>query len=128
MDHELLIVKLRLKLKKAGKTTRPLRYDLDQIHYDYIVKAMNRFKGLYLEERMPEELWIEVHNVVQETVTKTIPKKKKWKKTKWLSKDALQIAEEGRKAKGKGERERYTQPNAEFQRVAERDKKDFLNK
>ena len=84
--------------------------------------------GLDVVERVPEELWTKVHNVVQETVTKTIRDKKQCKKAKWLSQEALQIAEESRKAKGKGERERYTQPNAEFQRVAERDKKDFLNK
>ena len=76
---------------------------------------------------MPEELWMEFHNIVQEAVTKTIPKKKKCKKAKWLSEEALPIAEEGREVKGKGERERYTQLNAEFQRIARRDKKAFLN-
>ena len=76
---------------------------------------------------MPEELWTKVHNIVREAVTKTIPDKKKFKKAKWLSQEALQIAEESREVKGKGERERYTQLNAEFQRVAGRDKKDFLN-
>ena len=76
---------------------------------------------------MPEELWIEIHNTVQEAVTKTIPKKKKCKKTKWLSEEALQIAEERREAKGKGERGKYTQLNAEFQRMARGDKKTFLN-
>ena len=88
---------------------------------------MNRFKGLDLVDRMPEELWMEVCNTVQEAVTKIISKKKKWKKAKWLFEEALQIAEESREVKGKGERERYTQLNAEFQRVAGRDKKDFLN-
>ena len=88
---------------------------------------MNRFKGLDLVDRMPEELWMEVCNTVQEAVIKTIPKKKKCKKAKWLSEEALQIAEERREAKSKGERERYTQLNAEFQRKARRDKKPFLN-
>ena len=78
-DHELLIAKFRMKLKKVGKTTRPIRYDLNQIPYDYTVEVMNRFKGLDLVERVPEELWTEVHNIVQKAVTKTIPKKKKCK-------------------------------------------------
>ena len=83
----------------------------------------NRVKGLDLVDRMPEELWTEVSNVVQEAMTKTIPKKKKFKKVKCLSEDSLQIAEKRREAKGKGERERYTQLNAEFQRISGRDKK-----
>ena len=126
-DHELLIVKLRPKLKKVGKTTRPFRYDLNQIPYDYIVEVRKRVKGLNLMDRVPEELWTEVHNLVQEAVTKTIPKKKKSKKAKWLSEELLQIAEERRESKSKGEMERYTQPNAEFQRIAKRNKKAFLN-
>ena len=73
-------------MKKVGKTTRPLRYDLNQVPYDYTVEVMNRFKGLDLVDRLPEELWTEVHNIIQETVTKTIPKKKKCKQAKWLSK------------------------------------------
>ena len=81
---------------------------MNQIPYDYTVEVMNRFKGLDTIESVPEEIWIEVHNVVQESVTKTIPKKKKCKKAKWLSEEVLQIAEERRKAKGKGGRERYT--------------------
>ena len=76
-DHQFLIVKIRLKLKKVGKTTRPFRYDLNQILSDYTVEVTNRFKGLHLVDRVPEELWIEVHNTVQEAVTKTISKKKK---------------------------------------------------
>ena len=111
--HELLIAKFRLKLKKIGKTTRPLRYDLNQVPYDFTVEVTNRFKGLHLIDRMPEELWTEVCNIVQEVVTKTIPKKKKCKKAKWLSEEALQTAEERRKAKGKGEREIYTELNAD---------------
>ena len=86
----------------------------------------NRFKGLDLVDRVPEELWTEVHNIVQEAVTKIIPKKKKCKKAKWLSEEVLYIAEERREMKDKGERERYTQMNAEFQRIARRDKKAFL--
>ena len=86
----------------------------------------NRFKGLDLVDRVPEELWMEVCNIVQEAVTKTIPKKKKCKKAKWLSEEALQIADERRKVRGKGEREIHTQVNAEFQRKAKRDKKAFL--
>ena len=81
-DHELLIAKFRLKLKKVGKTTRPSRYDVSQISYDYTVELMNRFKVLDLVDRVPEELWTEVHNIVQEAVIKTIPKKKKCKKAK----------------------------------------------
>ena len=84
---------------------------------------MNRFKGLDLVDRVPKELWMEVSNIVQETVTKTIPKKKKCKKAKWQSEEALQIAEGKREAESKGDRERYTQLNAEFQRIAGRDKK-----
>ena len=83
-DHQLLIAKFRLKLKKAGKTIRPVRYDLNQIPSEYIVEETNRFKGLDLVNRVPEELWTEVHNTVQEAVIKTIPKKKKCKNTKWL--------------------------------------------
>ena len=81
-DHELLIAKLRLKLKKVGKTTRPCRYDLNEIHKDYTVEVKNRFKGLDLIDRVPEELWREVHDIIQEAVIKTIPKKKKFKKAK----------------------------------------------
>ena len=120
-DHELLITKFRLKLKKVGKTTRPFRYDLNQIPYDYTVEVRNRFKGLDPIDRVLDELWMEVHDIVQETGIKTIPKKKKCKKAKWLSEEALQIAEKRREAKGKGEKERYTHLNAEFQRMERRD-------
>ena len=91
-DHEFLIAKFRLKLKKVGKTIRPFRYDLNQIPYDYTVEVRNRFKGLDLIDRLPDELWMEVRDIVQETGIKTIPKKKKCKKAKWLSEEALQIA------------------------------------
>ena len=93
-------------MKKVGKITRPGRYDLNQIPYDYTVKVMNRFKGLDLIDKVAEELWIDVCNLGQEAVTKSITKKKKCKTAKWLSQEALQIAEERRKVKGKGERER----------------------
>ena len=89
-------------MKKAGKTTRPFRYDLNQISYDYTVEVTNRFKGLDLIYRVHDELWTEVHDIVQEAVIKTIPKKKKCKKAKWLPEEALQIAEKRREAKGKG--------------------------
>ena len=112
---------------KVGKTTRPFRYDLNQIPYDYTVEVTNRFKGLDLIDRVPEELWTEVCDTVQEAVIKTIPKKKKCKKAKWLSEEVLQIAEKRREAKGKGEKERYTHLNAEFQRIARREKKSFLS-
>ena len=92
-DHELFIAKSRLKLKKVEKTTRPFRYDLNQIPYDFTVDVTNRFKGLDLADRVPRKLWMEVRNIVHELVTKTIPKEKKCKKAKWLSEDALQIAE-----------------------------------
>ena len=98
LDHELLIVKFRLKLKKVGKTTRPFRYDLNQIPYDYIVGVRNRFKGLDLIDRVPDELWNEVHDIVQETGIKTIPMEKKCKKAKWLSEEALKMAVKRREA------------------------------
>ena len=88
-DHELLIAKFRLKLKKVGKTTRPFRYDLNQILYYYRVEVTNRFKELHLIDRVPEEIWVEVCDIVQEAGIKTIPKKKKCKKAKWLSEEAL---------------------------------------
>ena len=91
------------------------------------MEVTNRFKGLDLIDRVPEELWTEVRDTVQEAVIKTIPKKKKCKKAKWLSEEALQIAEKRRKTKGKGEKERDTHLNAEFQRIARRDKKAFLS-
>ena len=91
-------------MKKVGKTTRPFRYDLNQIPYDHTVEVRNRFKGLDLIDRVPEETWMEFHDIVQETGIKTIPKKKKCKKAKWLSEEALQMAERRREAKGKEKR------------------------
>ena len=114
-------------MKKVGKTARPFRYDLNQIPYSYTVEVPNRFKGLDLIDRVLEELWMEIHYIVQEAGIKTIPKKKKCKKAKWLSEEALQIAVKRREAKGKGEKVRYTHLNAEFQRRARRDQKVFLN-
>ena len=113
-------------MKKVGKTTRPFRYDLNHIPHDYTVEVRNRFKGLDLIDRVPEELWTEVCDIIQEAVLKTIPKKKKCKKAKWLSEEALQIAERRREPKGKGEKETYIHLNAEFQRITRRDKKAFL--
>ena len=126
-DHKLLIAKFRLKLNKVGKTTRPFRYDLNQIPRDYTVEVTNRFKGLDVIDRVPEELWTEVCDIVQERGIKTIPKKKKFKKAKWLSEEGLQIAVKRKEAKNKGEKERYTHLNAEFQGIARRDKKAFLS-
>ena len=103
-DHELLIDKFRLKLRKVGETTRPFRYDLNQIPYDYTLEVINRFKGLDLIDRVPDELWNEVHVIVQETGIKTIPMEKKCKKAKWLSGEALQIAVKREKQKAKEKR------------------------
>ena len=113
-------------MRKVGKTTRPFRYDLNQIPYDYTVEVRNRFKGLDLIDRVPDKLWTEVRDIVQETGIKTIPMEKKCKKAKWLSRKALQIAVKRREAKSKGEKERYTHLNADFQRRARRDKKAFF--
>ena len=110
-------------MKKVGKTTIPFRCDLNQILYDYTVEVRNRFNRLDHIDRVPEELWTEVCNIVQEAVIKTIPKKKKCKKAKCLSEEALQIAVKRREAKRKGEKGRYKHLNAEFHRIARRDKK-----
>ena len=93
-EPEFLIAKFRLKLKKIGKTTGPFRYDLNQIPCDYAGEVTDRFKGLYLVDRVSEGLWRKVYSIVNEAMTKTIPPKKKYKKAKWLSEEALQIAEE----------------------------------
>ena len=113
-------------LKKVGKTTRPFRYDLNYIPCNCTVEVRNRFKGLDLIDIVPEELWTEVCDIVQETGIKTISKKKKCKIAKWLSGEALQIALQRKEVKSKGEKERYIHLNAEFQRIARRDKKAFL--
>ena len=120
-------------MKKVGKTTRPFRYDLNKIPYDYTVEVRNRFKSLDLLDRVPDELWNEVCDIVQETGIKTIPMEKKCNKAKWLSEEALQIAVckqiamKRRETKSKGEKERYKHLNAEFQRIARRDKKAFFS-
>ena len=110
-----------------GKTPRSLRYDPNQIPYDYTVEVRNRFKGLDLIDRVPDELWNEVCDIVQETRIKTIPTEKKGEKAKWLSEEALQIPVKRREVKSKGEKERHTHLNAQFQRIARRDKKAFLS-
>ena len=114
-------------MKKVGKTTRPFRYDLNQIPYNYTVEVRKRFKGLDLIHRVPDELWMEVCDIVQETGIKTIPMEKKCKKAKWLSEEALQIAVKRREVKSKEEKERYKYLKEEFQRIARRDKKAFLS-
>ena len=113
-------------MKKVGKTTRPFRYGLDQIPYDCTVEVQNRFKGLDVIDIVPDELWTEVCDIVQETRIKTIPKKKKCKKAKWLSEEALQIAVEEEKQKAK-EKRKDIHLNAEFQKIARGDKKAFLS-
>ena len=127
MVHELLIAKFRLKLKKVVKTAKPFRYDLNQIPYDCTVEVTSRFQELDLIDRVPEELWMNVHDTIQEAVIKNFPKKRKCKKAKWVSEEALQIAVRRRETKGKGEKERYIHLNAEFQKIARRDKKAFLS-
>ena len=100
-------------MKKVGKTTKPFRYDLNQIPYDYTMGVRNRFKGLDLIDRVPDELWTEVRDIVQETGIRIIPMEKKCKKAKWLSEEASQIAVKRREAKSKGEKERYTHLNGQ---------------
>ena len=107
-------------MKKVVKTTILFQYELNQISYDYTVEVRNRFKGLLLIDRVPDELWIEVRDIVQETGIKTIPMEKKCKKPKWLSGEALQIAVKRREVKSKGEKERYKHLSAKFQRIAKR--------
>ena len=114
-------------MKKVRETTRPFRYDLNQIPYDYTVEVRNRFKGLDLIDKVPDELWMEIRDTVQETGMETIPMEKKCKKAKQLPGEALQIAVKKREVKSKGEKKRYKHLNAEFQRIARRDKKAFLS-
>ena len=114
-------------MKKVGEITKQFRYDLHQIPYNYTVKVTNRFKELDLIVRVPEKLWMEVHNIVQEAEIKSISKKKNCKNAKWLSEEALQITENKREVKGKGKKERYNHLNAEFQRIERRNKKAFLS-
>ena len=112
-------------MKKVGKTTRPYRYDLNQIPYDYTVEVRNRFKGLDLIDRVPDELWKEVHE--RRRGSRPSPRKRNAKKAKWLSEEALQIAVKRREVKSKGGKERYPHSNVEFQRIVRRDKKAFLS-
>ena len=114
-------------MKKVGKTAGPFRYDLNQIPYDYTVEVRNRFKGPDLIDRVPDELWNEVCDIVQETGIKTILMEKKCKKAKWLSMEGLQTAVKRREVKSKGEKESYTHLSAVFQRIARKGKKDFLS-
>ena len=114
-------------MKKVGKTNRTFRYDLNQILYDCTVKVRNRFKGLDLIDRVPDELWNKVRDIVQETGIKTIPMEKKCKKAKELSEEGLQIDGKRRDAKNKGEKARYKHLNVEFQRIPRRDEKAFLS-
>ena len=114
-------------MKKEGKTARPFKYELNQIPYDYTVEVRNRCKGQDLIDRVPDELWNEVHDIIQETGIKTIPMEKKCKKAKWLSGEALQIAVKRREIKSIREKERYKDLNAEFQIIARRGKKTFLS-
>ena len=123
-DHWRLTAKFRPKIE-VGKSARPFRYDLSKIPYDYILEVTDRFKRLDLVYRVPEELWMEVSNIVRDVVTKTISKEKKCKKPKWFY-EVLQIAEKRREAKGKEETEKYTQLNAEFQRITRRRKEACL--
>ena len=124
-DHKLLIAKFRLKQSRENDCVIHVWPKSNPLWF--YSGGDEQFKGWDLVDRVSEELWTEVHNIVQEVVTKTIPKKKKYKKAKWLSEEGLQIAEQRREAKGKVERERYTQLNADFQRISRRDKKAFLN-
>ena len=114
-------------MKKVGKTNRQFRHDLNQIAYNYTVEMRNRLKGLDLIDREPDELWTEVHDIVQETRIKTIPMERKCKKAKWLSEEDLQIAVKRTEAKSKGEKERYSHLNAQFQRIARRDFKKVFS-
>ena len=122
------LLQFRLKLRKVEKTTRPFRYDLNQIPYDYPVEVTNRFKGLDLIERVPEELRTEVPNIVQKVMIKAIPMEEKCKKAKWLFEEPLKIVRKRREAEAKGEKKIYIHLNAEFQRIARTDKKAFLRK
>ena len=114
-------------MRKIGKTSRPFRYELNQIPNDYTVEVRNRIKGPDLIDRVPDELWNEVRDILQETGIKTIPLEKKCKKAKWLSGEAFQISVKTKEVKSKGEKERHKHLNAEFQRIARRDKKAFFS-
>ena len=114
-------------MKKVGKTTRPFTYDLNQIPYNYTVEVRNRFKGIDVIDRVPDELWMEVRDIDRRQGSRLSPGTINVKKAKWLSEEALQIAVKIREAKGKGEKEKYSHLNAVFQRIARREKKAFLS-
>ena len=118
---------IQSEIEESGKTTRPFRYDLNPIIYDYTVEVRNRFKGLALIDRVPNELWMEIREIVQDTGIGTTSKKNKCKKAKWLSEAALKIAPQIREAKSKGEKGRYTHLNAELQRITRRYNKVFFS-
>ena len=126
-DHERLLAKIQIKLKKTGKIIAPSRYVLSNIPHEYTVKVKNRFDGLDLVDRMPEELWTEIKDTIKDEATKSISKSEKLKKAKWLSAESLKVAEERRKAKSSGDGIKFTQLNAEFQRMARRDKEKHIN-
>ena len=127
-DGELIVAHIvNSLLRNSDKLKKVEKLDLNQVLYNFTVEVRNRCKGLDLIDRVPEKLWTEVRDIIQAAMIKTIPNKKKCKKAKWLSEEALQIAEKGREVKGKGEKERYTHSNAEFQRVVRRDKKAFFS-
>ncbi|CAF5074997.1 unnamed protein product, partial [Rotaria magnacalcarata] len=126
-DHELLIAKFQIKLKTTSKTARLARYNLSNIPHKYAVKVKNRFDGLDLIDREPEELWSEVRDIIKDEANKNIPNNKTPKKAKWLTADTLKIAEERRNAKGSEDKERFSRLNAEFQRRARRDREKHIN-
>ena len=115
-DHELLIAKFRCKFKNVGKTTRKFRYDINPVLYHYTVEVRNRFKGLDRTNRVPDKVWTEVHDIVQETGIKNIPMEKKCQKAKGLSGEALQIVVKRKEVKSTGDKEKYKHVNAEFQK------------
>ncbi|KAA3669964.1 uncharacterized protein DEA37_0012425 [Paragonimus westermani] len=126
-DHELLIAKFRLKLKTTNKVVRPVKYNLSNIPYEYTVKVQNRFDGLNLFDRVPDELWTEIRDIIKDEAKKNIPKNKTQKKAKWLTVSTLKIADERRNAKVKGDKENFSRLNAMFQREARNDKEIYMN-
>ena len=126
-DHELLIAEIKIKLKKTGKIIRSTRYDPTNVSHEYTVMVKSRFDGLDLVSRMPEELWTEIRDIIKDEAIKNIPRSKKQKKAKWLSTEALKVAEERRKAKSNGDEIKFSQLDAEFQRIARRDKEKHMS-
>ena len=126
-DHELLVGKIKIKLKKTGKIIGPTTYDLSNVPHEYTVKVKNRFDSLDPVGRMPEELWTEIRDIIKDEAIKNILRSKKQKKAKWLSAEALKVAEERRKAKSNEDEIKFSQLNAEFQRIARRDKEKYMS-